>query len=74
MEKNGAFAEFIRNNLLEESSSDEETTEENPKTLDRQLSEMSNAKVEENTKSENKCKDSKFIEEEAVETGQVSKE
>ncbi|XP_048735267.2 multidrug resistance-associated protein 1-like [Ostrea edulis] len=71
MENNGGFAKFIRNNLLEESSSDEESTEERHKSPVRQLSAISNSKVEGNAKAENKCKDSKFIEEEAVETGHV---
>jgi hypothetical protein len=71
MEKNGAFAEFIRNNQLEESSSDNETIGGNPKSLGRQLSTFHDPKSEENANDEKKCKDSKFIEEEDVRTGQV---
>jgi hypothetical protein len=67
MERNGAFSEFIRNNQLEESSSDEKT----PKSLGRQLSTFHDPKSEENTDAEKKCKDSKFIEEEDIKSGQV---
>ncbi|XP_062567586.1 multidrug resistance-associated protein 1-like [Saccostrea cucullata] len=72
MEQNGAFAEFVRNHALEESTSDEgEQSEEKPKAPERQLSTFDQSDKDDQTKSENKCKDSKFIEEEAIETGQV---
>lgn len=79
MERNGAFAEFVRTHLQEESSSDEESTDGStrPTSFDRQVSTINHLNTNENTEDEEKCKDSKFIEEESVnldEVRQVSNE
>ncbi|XP_061183744.1 multidrug resistance-associated protein 1-like [Saccostrea echinata] len=72
MEQNGAFAEFVRNHALEESASDEEEqSDERPKVPMRQLSTIDQSDKGDQERTESKCKDSKFIEEEAIETGQV---
>lgn len=79
MERNGAFAEFVRTHLQEESSSDDESTDGStrPASFDRQVSTIDHLNTKEDTENEERCKDSKFIEEESVnldEVSQVSKE
>lgn len=74
MERDGAFAEFVRTHLQEESSSDEESTDEStrPTSFDRQVSTINHLNTKEDTEDEEKCKDSKFIEEESVNLDEVS--
>lgn len=79
MERNGAFAEFVRTHLQEESSSDDESTEGStrPASFDRQVSTIDHLNTKEDTENEERCKDSKFIEDESINldgVSQVSKE
>nr|XP_034338521.1 multidrug resistance-associated protein 1 [Crassostrea gigas] len=68
MERNGAFAEFVRTHLQEESSSDDESTDGStrPASFDRQVSTIDHLNTKEVTENEERCKDSKFIEEESI--------
>ena len=72
MERNGPFAEFVRTHHQEESSSDEEASEGSPAVFARQPSMIDHTNSEGHTDVEEKCKDSKFIEEEATNQDQVS--
>ena len=72
MERNGPFAEFVRTHHQEESSSDEEASEGSPAVFARQPSMIDHTNSEGHTGVEEKCKDSKFIEEEATNQDQVS--
>lgn len=74
MERNGAFADFVRTHLQEECSSDEESTDGNNTSnfLERQESTINHLNIEENMEGEEICKDSKFIKEETIGLDQVS--